>query len=104
MATLSDAFDLVGKISFIELDGHRYDYYLENGDLVLLDEVDDPVEWISLATEVKATKNGIELEYEVEGGRGKKVRGVIKFARTEYVDMTAVPEWSEKLRSSEKMA
>lgn len=92
MATLGNALDLAGKISFIELGdvgwptcSTRYDYYLEAGDLVLL-ENDDPVEWISLDTEVKATKNGIELEYDC-ADRGKKVRGFIKFARTEYVDM-----------------
>lgn len=93
MATLGSALDLAGKISFIELGdvrgnySTRYDYYLEDGDLVLL-ENDDPVEWISLDTEVKAKGNGIELEYEEDGGRGKKTRGLIKFARTEYVDMT----------------
>lgn len=95
MATLGNALDLAGKISFIELGdvrgnySTRYDYYLEAGDLVLL-ENDDPVEWISLDTEVKATKNGIELEYEEDGGRGKRTQGLIKFARTEYVDMAEV--------------
>lgn len=94
-ATLGNALDLAGKISFIELGDARgnyftrYDYCLEDGDLVLL-ENDDPVEWISLDTEVKLTGKGIEFKYEEDGGRGKKIRGVIKFARTEYVDMTEV--------------
>lgn len=86
MATLGSALDLAGKVSFIELYSTRYDYHLEDGDLVLL-ENDDPVEWIPLDTEVKAKGKGIEFEYE-DSDTGKKTRGLIKFARTEYVDMT----------------
>lgn len=92
MATLGSALDLAGKVSFIELGdprgnySTRYDYCLEDGDLVLL-ENDDPIEWIPLDTEVEAKGNGIEFEYE-DSDTGKKTRGLIKFARTEYVDMT----------------
>lgn len=78
MLTLENILDLDTRF-LVELNETRYDYHLNDGDLVLLDG-GNPVEWIPLDTEVKVTKNGIELEYE-QGG-GEKTRGLIKLVRS----------------------